>query len=394
MLLGNGELESFRPEEFGAYYRRVRARLERFAAAPPETEPWPVEHCGICDFKPLCDARWDEIDHLSRVARISRRQIEKLLDAGIATLAELGRAGGEPPPGIVPEAWAKIRGQAGLQLWARENGSDRYELLAHQPGAGFALLPEPSPGDLFFDFEGNPFWDRDGSLEYLWGILDADRNFTPLHAHDHDGERRALEQFVDLVHERLRADPGMHVYHYAAYEITALKRMMGRYGTREDEIDDLLRRGVFVDLLAVVRNGIRASRPGYGLKELEAFLDFERRAEVRDGGTSIVVFERWMQTRDPELLAQIDAYNEEDCIATLLLRDWLRRAASARRSSGMGRSRRSRPRSHVPSPIRPPRARSCRKPCSRPAKRRPRTCSSITGASRSPSGGPSSTGWS
>ena len=115
----------------------------------------------------------------------------------------------------------------------------------------------------------------------------------------------------------------MHVYHYAPYEITALKRLMGRYGTREDELDDLLRRDVFVDLLRVVRNGIRTSRPGYGLKELETFLDFERRAEVKDGGTSIVVFEQWMQTRDPALLAQIDEYNEEDCIATLLLRDWL-----------------------------------------------------------------------
>ena len=63
---------------------------------------------------------------------------------------------------------------------------------------------------------------------------------------------------------------------------------MGRYGTREAELDDLLRRGVFVDLLKVVRNGLRASRPGYGLKEMEAFLDFERQAEVKDGGTSIV----------------------------------------------------------------------------------------------------------
>ena len=89
----------------------------------------------------------------------------------------------------------------------------------------------------------------------------------------------------------------MHVYHYAPYEITALKRLMGRYGTREAELDDLLRRGVFVDLYKVVRNGIRASRPGYGLKELEPFLDFERQAEVKDGGASIVIFEQWMQTR-------------------------------------------------------------------------------------------------
>ena len=323
VLLGSGEWQSFRPQEFGAYYRRVRMRLERFVDDPPLTEPWPCDHCDICDFKPVCDAHWDDLDHLSRVAGIRRSQIDKLLVAGIATLAELGRADREPPHGIPPESWAKIREQAELQLWAREHGSDKHVLLPPQPHTGFALLPDRSAGDLFFDFEGNPFWDKDGSLEYLWGVLDAERNFTPVHAEDHDGERLAFETFVDQVHARLREHPDMHVYHYAQYEVTALKRLMGRYGVREDELDDLLRRDVFVDLLRVARNGIRVSRPGYGLKDLEGFLDFDRHAEVKDGGTSIVVFERYMQTRDPTLLAQIDAYNEEDCIATMLLRDWL-----------------------------------------------------------------------
>ena len=72
-----------------------------------------------------------------------------------------------------------------------------------------------------------------------------------------------------------------------------------------------------------MRNGVRTSRPGYGLKELESFLQLERRAEVKDGGTSIVVFEEWMRTRDDALLRQIDDYNREDCIATHELRDWL-----------------------------------------------------------------------
>jgi uncharacterized protein len=325
VVLGSGERVSFRPEEFGAYYRRVRARLERFVARPPATEPWPCAHCAICDFSAVCNAHWDEVDHLSRVAGIRRSQIEKLLAANIATLAALGRATVEAPPGIAAETWAKLRQQAELQLAARETGRDSYALLPPQPESGFALLPDPSPGDLFFDFEGNPFWDRDGGLEYLWGILDTERNFTPLHAHDRAGERAAFETFVDLVHERLARDPNMHVYHYAAYEITALRRLMGFYGTREAELDDLLRRGVFVDLLKVVRNGLRASRPGYGLKELETFLDFERAAEIQEGGASIVAFEQWLQTGDDALLRQIDAYNEEDCIATLLLRDWLLR---------------------------------------------------------------------
>ncbi|MDX6437579.1 MAG: hypothetical protein QOF45_162 [Gaiellaceae bacterium] len=324
VLLGNGERATFKPGEFAAYYRRVRSRLERFVADPPPTEPYPVDHCFICAFKPVCDARWDAVDHLSRVAGVYRSQIERLTAAGITTLAQLGSAPAEPvPAGVNPDSWAKNREQAALQLHARETGIDTFRLLQPEPEAGFALLPDPSPGDLFFDFEGNPFWDADGSLEYLWGILDVDGNFEPLHAHDHETERIAFERFVDLVHERLARHPDLHVYHYAAYEITALKRLMGRYGTRERELDDLLRRDVFVDLYRVVRNGVRVSRRGYGLKELEAFLDFQRQAEVKDGAASIVIFEQWMQTRDESLLRQIDEYNREDCIATRLLRDWL-----------------------------------------------------------------------
>ncbi|MBA2462285.1 MAG: TM0106 family RecB-like putative nuclease, partial [Actinobacteria bacterium] len=324
VLLGSGEQASFRPQEFAAYYRHVRSRLERFVADPPPTEPNPVDHCRICDFKPICDAHWDAVDHLSRVAGLYRTQIEKLADAGITTLAALGRAPeGPAPAGIGVDAWEKLREQAELQLRRRETGYIDLILLKPQPESGFALLPDPSAGDLFFDLEGNPFWDKDGSLEYLWGILDVDGDFRPLHAHDHETEREAFETFVDLVHDRLVRYPDLHVYHYASYEITALRRLMGRYGTREAELDDLLRRGVFVDLYKVVRNGIRAGVPGYGLKELEIFLPFQREAEVQDGGTSIVIFEQWMQTGEDALLRQLDEYNREDCVATRLLRDWL-----------------------------------------------------------------------
>ena len=146
-----------------------------------------------------------------------RTQIEKLLAAGDRDARRARpRAARAAAAGLSPETYAKLRQQAELQLWGRENGRDRYELLAPEPGAGFALLPEPSAGDLFFDFEGNPFWDATGGLEYLWGILDADRAFTPLHAATTTSERAALEQFVDLVHARLREYPDMHVYHYAA----------------------------------------------------------------------------------------------------------------------------------------------------------------------------------
>jgi predicted RecB family nuclease len=317
VLLGSGERASFRPQEFAAYARRVHARLEEFVAEPPATTAVPCDHCERCDFLSLCDAWWDATDSLCRVAGVGRREMAKLEPAGITTLAGLAQAG--EPIGLNAERFAKVQLQAQLQLKRRETG----ELARVLMPAGFVLLPDPSPGDLFFDIEGNPFWDTQGSLEYLWGVTDADDSFTSLWAHDHATEQAALEAFVDRVHARLRDYPDLHVYHYAGYEVTALRRLMGRYGTREAEVDDLLRRDVFVDLYKVVRGGLVASVPGYGLKELEVFLPFERTAEIRDGGTSIVEHERYIETRDPAILEGIALYNKEDCIATRLLRDWL-----------------------------------------------------------------------
>jgi predicted RecB family nuclease len=322
VVLGSGERASYRPEEFDAYYRRVRARFVAFASADRETEPYPVPFCDWCDFRPLCDAWWEQADHLSRVARLFRRHYRLLRAAGIGSLAELARSAGEVE-GIDPAILQRLREQARLQLAARETGRDSFLLIPPEPGTGLALLPPPSRGDLFFDLEGNPFWDATGSLEYLWGWVGADARFRALWAHDRESERRAFERFVDLVHERLADDPALHVYHYAPYETTVLRRLMGRYGTREDEVDDLLRRGVFVDLYAVVRNGVRVSQPRYSLKNLEVFLPLERQAEIREGASSIVMFEEWMRTGEQSVLDAIAAYNEEDCLATLQLRDWL-----------------------------------------------------------------------
>src|SRR5205823_3397420 len=98
VMLGSGELASFRPEEFGAYYRRVRSRLVEFVDAGRDTQPYPNEHCGICSFRPVCDAWWESVDHLSRVAAIQRRQVDRLGAAGITTLTGLGRAPVAPVP--------------------------------------------------------------------------------------------------------------------------------------------------------------------------------------------------------------------------------------------------------------------------------------------------------
>src|SRR5439155_13383532 len=125
-----------------------------------------------------------------------------------------------------------------------------------------------------------------------------------------------------FVRDRLERHPDLHVYHYAPYEQTALKRLMGEYATREDAVDDLLRGEVLVDLYAVVRQGLRISHPRYSIKNVEQFY-MEREAALRAGDASIVLYERWREERDPRILDAIAEYNEEDCLSTYLLREWL-----------------------------------------------------------------------
>ncbi|MCB0972910.1 MAG: TM0106 family RecB-like putative nuclease, partial [Acidimicrobiales bacterium] len=193
----------------------------------------------------------------------------------------------------------------------------------------------------FFDFEGDPLYTEPGwentGLEYLWGATTVDTGepvFTPRWAHDRDQEQATLVEFLDWLAAR-RATPGfegLHVYHYAPYEVTALKRLVGTFGTHAAELDRLLRDGVFVDLYATVRRSIRISEGSYSIKRLEPLTmgDDERTGEVADGGESVAWYEEYQALaaagEAAEAQQRLDAlaeYNDADCRSTLRLRDWL-----------------------------------------------------------------------
>ena len=120
----------------------------------------------------------------------------------------------------------------------------------------------------------------------------------------------------------------MHIYHYAPYEPTAIKRLVGRHGTCVDEVDEMLRAGLFVDLYRAVRQGLRASVESYSIKRLEPLYGFTRSVPLRDANVALQSYEAAMALgNDPkefgDLLNTIEGYNRDDCISALRLRDWL-----------------------------------------------------------------------
>jgi len=337
VVLGTGVRETFRPADFGAYFRHAQRRLREAVGegeagdsplrgqspGQPTTYPYPVDHCSFCAFLPLCNEQWDRDDHLVRVASMRRDQIERLTAAGIPTLEALGDTpAGTAVPRIAAQTFETLRHQAELQLHARRTGEHRVDLLEPGERRGFGLLPAPSQGDLFYDIEGDPFWEPGRGLEYLHGITDTDGRFTAIWAHDRDEERRAIERVIGLFHDRLVAHPDMHVYHYASYETAALKRLTAEHGILEEELDELLRREVFVDLFTVTRQAVRISYPSYSIKKVREFF-METEADLEGGEDAILLYEQWVAERDAGILERIERYNEEDCLSTLLLRDWL-----------------------------------------------------------------------
>ncbi len=199
------------------------------------------------------------------------------------------------------------------------------------------LLPDRDEGDLFFDFEGDPLWTADGvdwGLEYLFGVLEGGKagTFHPLWAHDRPDERKALTDFLALVAKRRKRFPNMHIYHYAAYEKTALLRLAGRHGVGEDEVDDLLRSGTLVDLYPIVRKSIRTGSESLSLKALEPlYMGSQLRSgDVTTATDSITQYARYSELRGngeldeaAAVLNDIEDYNRYDCESTRELRDWL-----------------------------------------------------------------------
>ena len=332
----NFEPQQFRYADYAAYFRKAKADIEQatLEEAPQKHYPEPKEHCDICRWSERCDKRRREDDHLCLVAGLSKNQMSELKENGITTTAALAAMPvpmpWKPQRGS-PLSYEKAREQARIQIESREAGQLKFELLPVVPGTGLCILPEPTEGDIYFDIESDAFVGEHG-LEYLFGYSyrnDAGAwTYTADWAFDREAEKAIFERFVDFVSARRKQHPNLHIFHYAPYETGALKRLMGRYATRENEIDNLLRGQVLVDLYAVVRNALRAGIESYSIKKLEPIYGFERQTGLPDANLALRSLQAGLELGDPTSISEEDratvqGYNKDDCESTKALQKWL-----------------------------------------------------------------------
>lgn len=328
LILGTEQIHTMMTADICPYWESL---VQRWMRVPP-SEPYPNQctSCSTCDWQQRCETIRNQADDLTLVHGLRADQRERLRRCGITTSKDLSESA--TPPNLLPAStFLKLRRQAAAQLASKATGTLQVELNPDQtalPATGLSRLRQPNPGDLFFDFEGDPFYDKDG-LEYMIGVSWQDPSapggfgYQAFWAHDRAAERQLLIDFVEFVESRRASNPDLSLYHYAPYERTALHKLSHRHLSCEDIIGQWLSSGLLVDLYQVVHEGLIVGDPSYSLKVVEQAYRTGRTGGVTKAIGSVEEYESWRADGASHRLASIERYNRDDCISTAQLFEWL-----------------------------------------------------------------------
>jgi len=332
VVLGDCTEMEFPTREYIYFYQQLKSSFLEFQSSfSRELPPDDLMVGTYSRWKTIADSLLEQRDDLTRIANIRKAQIQRLKKSGIDTVTKLASAESSQIKSINVSVLETLQEQSRLQLQTVAEEKVAYKLLPPVQGKGLHLLPPGSVNDIFFDMEGYPH--IEGGLEYLFGAVERkDENtlqFVDWWAHDREQEKQAFEDFIDYVYTKWTQDPNMHVYHYAPYEVSAVRRLAGRHSTRVEEVDSLLRNEIFVDLYQIVRQAFLVGVPSYSIKHIEHLYRPKRSGAVAKAADSVVFYERWLQQSDGKqwtdsrLLKEIRDYNEADCVSTEQLANWL-----------------------------------------------------------------------
>jgi uncharacterized protein len=270
------------------------------------------QRCNLCHWYTHCYTLAQSQQHLSLVPGVTPSRYEYLQAMGVDTVSSLAAA----CPINMGEA---IGREVAAQL--KQQAQAIVENKAIRKFNGVLNIGKTIPTasiELYFDIEAEP----EQNLDYLLGILLVDRqkkleHFYPFLAENLEDERIIWEQFLSVVNFYGNAP----IFHFSEYEVETIKRLANLYKTPRQQIELLLPR--CVDLHKRVITSVTFPVESYSLKSLANWIGFQWRDRGASGDQCVCWYDQWLKTGDRSFLEAILRYNEDDCRATLHLKNWL-----------------------------------------------------------------------
>ena len=321
----------FKTTSFFYLYQFLKEKFLSYHSSFSEHHiPIPDKKAEHRDWSSFARKRLHVLDDISLVAGIRSAHSLLLRREGIKKLSELPyhKTDINPIKGIPATTLGILKDQASIQLSSKEKKKPDFKVLSHTgKRQGLEMLPPPHPADIFFDMEGYPLLGTEG-LEYLYGnTINEDPQYICFWAMNEKEEVSAFKKWLDWAYQRWQENPGIHIYHYGHYEPSTIKKLMGKYGTGEQEVDNLLRHQVFVDLYRIVTQGLRIGTFSYSLKDVEQLYYEKRDTSVKSGGQAAFYFFHFLNstatTENSPFLQKIKSYNQDDCFSTQKLCEFL-----------------------------------------------------------------------
>lgn len=292
-------------------FQKGLADAIRIVDGTTETQLAIFSGCDDCVWRQQCRAEADEIEDVSLVAGLRRNAKPGLVDLGIHTVSDLAKAS--------TEAVVEVRGIG-------SNSADglirQAQAQANNSIIRFGKVDLPNcTAEMYYDIESEPSLD----VQYLHGLLIVEAGSQPLYrsfvAEQPEDEECAFSQFVDFVSDVLCRYPRAPIFHYHNYERSNIAQLFNKYNNQSIYAEQLLDQ--FVDLHQVVKRAYALPVEGYGLKPISKWLGFEYRNPKSSAAQSMLWYRQWLDTGNRQFLDDSILYNEDDCLATKLIKDWV-----------------------------------------------------------------------
>ena len=268
------------------------------------------QRCNLCRWYSDCYQLAQSQQHLSLIPGVSPLRYSYLRSLNLNTLESLAGAN-------IDSLEPTIETDVAIQLVRQAQSVLKNQVIFNSsPSINIDELPMPI--ELYFDIEAEP----DLNLDYLLGVLVVNRSaktetFYPFFAEEPQQEGLIWQQFIELVEQY----PEAPIYHFCEYEVETVKRLAKCYNTPFERVDPILAR--FVDVHERIKQAVTLPIQSYALKHIARWLGFEWQNPKANGQLCIYWYDQWLLKRDRAYLDDILRYNEDDCRATLVVKDWL-----------------------------------------------------------------------